>query len=219
VLSADCAFDTRNRNAKLAARSECCKGLKSRERTIIRADTVSKVSTTVSKRVQEGSACTVAAAIAPRDHRNDLYPPAAASKFLELIVTEADQITELLKNAKTIAVVGLSNNPMRAAYGVSAYMQSQGYRIIPVNPEADEVLGEKAYPSVSAIPEPVDVVDIFRRSEFVGPIVDDAMQKGVKNVWMQETVIDEEAAQKARDQGIFVVMDRCILKEHRKRSR
>jgi predicted CoA-binding protein len=134
-------------------------------------------------------------------------------------VSEADQITELLNNAKTIAVVGLSNNPMRAAYGVSAYMQSQGYRIIPVNPEADEVLGEKAYKSLTEVPDPIDVVDIFRRSEFVAPIVDDAINKGVKAVWMQETVVDENAAKKARDKGIFVVMDRCILKEHRKRSR
>jgi len=134
-------------------------------------------------------------------------------------VSEADQITELLKTAKTIAVVGLSNNPMRAAYGVSAYLQSQGYRIIPVNPEADVVLGEKAYKSLSDVPDQIDVVDIFRRSEFVGPIVDEAIQKGAKAVWMQETVVDEQAAQKARDKGMFVVMDRCILKEHRKRSR
>ena len=134
-------------------------------------------------------------------------------------MSEADQISHLLKNAKTIAVVGLSNNPMRAAYGVSAYMQSHGYRIIPVNPDADEVLGEKAYKSLTDVPEPVDVVDIFRRSEFVAPIVDEAIGKGVKAVWMQETVVDEEAAQRARDKGIFVVMDRCILKEHRKRSR
>jgi uncharacterized protein len=133
-------------------------------------------------------------------------------------VSEADQITELLKTAKTIAVVGLSNNPMRAAYGVSAYMQSQGYRIIPVNPEADVVLGEKVYKSLSEVPDKIDIVDIFRRSEFVGPIVDEAIQKGAKAVWMQETVVDEEAAQKARDKGMFVVMDRCILEEHRKRS-
>jgi predicted CoA-binding protein len=133
-------------------------------------------------------------------------------------VSEADQISELLKNAKTIAVVGLSENPMRAAYGVSAYMQSQGYRIIPVNPEADVVLGEKAYKSLNDIPDGVDIVDIFRRSEFVGPIVDEALQKGVKAIWMQETVVNEEAAQKARDKGVFVVMDRCILKEHHKRA-
>ena len=134
-------------------------------------------------------------------------------------MSEADQITELLKTAKTIAVVGLSNNPMRAAYGVSAYLQTQGYRIIPVNPEADVVLGEKAYKSLSDVPDQIDVVDIFRRSEFVGPIVDEAIQKGAKAVWMQETVVDEQAAKKARDKGMFVVMDRCILKEHRKRER
>jgi uncharacterized protein len=133
-------------------------------------------------------------------------------------VSESDQITELLKNAKTIAVVGLTNNPMRAAYGVSAYMKSQGYRIIPVNPDGDEVLGEKAYKSLIEVPDPIDVVDIFRRSEFVGPIVDDALQSGAKAIWMQETVVNEDAAQKARDKGVFVVMDRCILKEHRKRA-
>jgi uncharacterized protein len=142
-----------------------------------------------------------------------------ASKRLGAHMTEADQISDLLNNSKTIAVVGLSENRMRAAYGVSAYMQSQGYRIIPVNPDATEVLGEKAYPSLTAIPDNVDIVDIFRRSEFVAPIVDEAIQKGAKAVWMQETVVNEEAAQKARDKGMFVVMDRCILKEHRKRAR
>jgi uncharacterized protein len=141
-----------------------------------------------------------------------------ASKPLECNVSEADQITELLKSAKNIAVVGLSNNPMRAAFGVSAYLQSQGYRIIPVNPNADVVLGEKAYPSLLDVPHHIDVVDIFRRSEFVEPIVDAAIKKGTRAVWMQETVINEPAAQKARDHGIFVVMDRCILKEHRKRN-
>jgi len=134
-------------------------------------------------------------------------------------VSESEQIADLLKTAKTIAVVGLSSNPMRAAYGVSAYMQSQGYRIIPVNPEADVVLGEKAYKTLSDVPGQIDIVDIFRRSEFVGPIVDEAIKKGAKAVWMQETVVNEEAAQKARDKGIFVVMDRCILKEHRKQKR
>ena len=133
-------------------------------------------------------------------------------------MSEAEQITDLLKSAKTIAVVGLSNNPMRAAYGVSAYMQSQGYRIIPVNPDADVVLGEKAYKSLTEVPGPIDIVDIFRRSEFVGPIVEEAIQKGAKAVWMQETVVDEEAARKARAKGILVVMDRCILKEHRMRN-
>jgi predicted CoA-binding protein len=130
-------------------------------------------------------------------------------------VTEVEQIAELLKAAKTIAVVGISDNPMRPSYGVAAYMQSQGYRIIPVNPDVDSVLGEKAYPSLLDVPGQIDIVDIFRRSEYVQPIVDQAIQKGVLAIWMQETVVEEEAAKKAREQGIVVVMDRCILKEHR----
>jgi uncharacterized protein len=130
-------------------------------------------------------------------------------------VTEVEQIAELLKSARTIAVVGISDNPMRPSYGVAAYMQHQGYRIIPVNPDIDSVLGEKAYASLLDVPDPIDIVDIFRRSEYVSPIVDQAIQKGVSAIWMQETVVDEEAAKKAREQGIIVVMDRCILKEHR----
>lgn len=132
-------------------------------------------------------------------------------------VNESDQITDLLKRARTIAVVGLTKNPMRPAYGVSAYMQSQGYKIVPVNPDGTEVLGEKAYRSLLDIPFEVDLVDVFRRSEFVPDIVDQAIQKKIPAVWMQETVIHEQAAQKARENGMFVVMDRCILKEHRKR--
>ena len=128
------------------------------------------------------------------------------------------QITDLLKSAKTIAVVGISDNPMRASHDVSAYMQSQGYRIIPVNPALDSVLGEKAYPSLLDVPEKIDIVDIFRRSENVPPVVDEAIEKGVRAIWMQETVVNEEAASKARDRGILVVMDRCILKEHRARK-
>lgn len=132
-------------------------------------------------------------------------------------VTETDQITELLKAAKTIAVVGVSPNPMRPSYGVAAYLQHHGYRIIPVNPEIDSVLGEKSYPSLLDIPDRIDIVDIFRRSENVPPIVDQAIEKGIGTIWMQETVIHEEAAQKARNRGIFVVMDHCILKEHSRR--
>lgn len=131
---------------------------------------------------------------------------------------ENDRITELLKNAKNIAVVGLSDNPMRASYGVAAYLQSQGYRIIPINPEVDSVLGEKAYASLAQVPDKIDLVDIFRRSEHVPPVVEEAIQKKIPAVWMQETVIHEEAAKKARDKGIFVVMNRCILKEHRARE-
>jgi uncharacterized protein len=123
---------------------------------------------------------------------------------------------EILRMARTIAVVGLSHKRMRPSYSVSEYMQSAGYRIIPVNPAETEVLGEKAYPDLASIPEPVDVVNVFRRSEFVGPIVDAAIRIGAKAVWMQEGVIDEVAAEKAKAAGLAVVMDRCILKEHRK---
>jgi uncharacterized protein len=134
-------------------------------------------------------------------------------------VTEADQITDLLQRVHTIAVVGISDDPLRASHGVAAYMQMHGYRIIPVNPTIQEALGEKAYPTLLDIPaeEKIDLVDIFRRSEYVPPIVDQAIQRKIPAVWMQETVIHHEAAEKARQAGIFVVMDRCILKEHRAR--
>ncbi len=132
-------------------------------------------------------------------------------------MSEHDPITDLLKQSKTIAVVGLSNSPLRASHGVAAYMQTHGYRIIPVNPLIQESLGEKAYAALSEVPEAIDIVDIFRRSEFVGPIVDEAIRLGVKGIWMQEGVIDEEAAKRARQAGIFVVMDLCILTEHRAR--
>ena len=131
---------------------------------------------------------------------------------------EADRITELLKSAKTIAVVGLSDSPLRTSYGVSQYMQSQGYRIIPVNPAITESLGEKAYASLSEVPEKIDIVNVFRRSEFVPDVVEEAIRLGVPAIWMQEGVVHEEAAEKARQAGIFVVMDRCILKEHLKRA-
>jgi hypothetical protein len=126
----------------------------------------------------------------------------------------ADPIAELLRSAKTIAVVGLSDSPFRPSYDVSAYMQRQGYRIIPVNPQVKEVLGEKAYASLSEVPEKIDIVNIFRRSEFVPEVVDEALTLKVPAIWMQEGVIHEAAAAKARAAGIFVVMDRCILKEH-----
>jgi uncharacterized protein len=132
---------------------------------------------------------------------------------------EADPIAELLKHAKTIAVVGLSSSPLRPSHGVSAYMQTQGYQIIPVNPEIEEALGEKSYPSLREVPGKIDIVNIFRRSEFVGEIVDQAIEKRVPAIWMQEEVINEHAAEKARQAGIFVVMDQCILKEHRARFR
>jgi len=132
---------------------------------------------------------------------------------------QPDPIAELFRTAKTIAVVGLSDSSMRPSHGVSAYMQSQGYRIVPVNPEIRESLGEKSYPSLRDVPEKIDIVNIFRRSEFVGEIVDQAIGLKVPAIWMQEGVINEAAAEKARKAGIFVIMDRCILKEHRARAR
>jgi predicted CoA-binding protein len=123
------------------------------------------------------------------------------------------QIAELLRQAKTIAVVGLSNNRTRASFGVSRFLQRQGYRIIPVNPNETEVLGERAYPSLLDVPEDLDIVDIFRRSEKVPEVVDQALQKGTRCIWMQEGIINHGAAQKAESAGIPVVMNRCILKE------
>lgn len=128
-----------------------------------------------------------------------------------------DEIGKLLKNAKTIAVVGLSDSPMRPSYGVAAYLQAQGYRIIPVNPTIKGALGEKAVASLSQIKEKIDIVDVFRRSEFVPEIVDETIRLKMPAVWLQEDVVHEEAAHKARQAGLFVVMDRCILKEHRAR--
>ena len=109
-----------------------------------------------------------------------------------------DLVEEQLTNSKTIAVVGLSDNPDRPSYGVSRYMQSQGYRIIPVNPMIEEALGEKSYPDLKSVPEPIDMVDIFRRSELVPPVVDEAIEVGAKYIWMQDGVVHEEAAAKAR---------------------
>ena len=130
-----------------------------------------------------------------------------------------DEIGELLKRSKTIAVVGLSNNPLRPSYGVSAYMQTQGYRIVPVNPEIKGSLGERAVASLADVNERIDIVDVFRRPQFVPDLVDEAIRLKLPAIWLQEGVIHEEAAEKARQAGIFVVMDRCILKEHRRRFR
>jgi hypothetical protein len=130
---------------------------------------------------------------------------------------QPDPIADLLKRSKTIAVVGLSNSPLRPSHGVSAYMQTNGYRIIPVNPKIKGALGEKAYPSLLDVPEKIDIVNIFRRPEFVEEVVDQAIRLKVPAIWMQEEVIHEKAAEKARKAGIFVVMDRCILKEHKAR--
>lgn len=130
---------------------------------------------------------------------------------------QSDPIYELLSRAKTIAVVGLSDSPMRPSHGVSAYMQAQGYRIIPVNPRIAEALGEKSYASLPDVPEKIDLVDVFRRPEFVDEIVEQAIRLKVPAIWLQEEVINERAAEAARKAGMFVVMDRCILKEHRAR--
>ena len=128
-------------------------------------------------------------------------------------------IPELLKNSRTIAVVGLSPNPARPSNGVAEYLKRAGYHIIPVNPNETEVLGEKCYASLEDVPEKIDMVDIFRRSEYVPEIIESAIRVGAKSVWMQEGVIHEAAAKRARQAGLEVVMDRCTLKEHRKMIR
>jgi predicted CoA-binding protein len=134
---------------------------------------------------------------------------------------QSDPIYELLSRTKTIAVVGLSENPMRSSHGVSAYMQAAGYKIVPVNPQSAEALGEKSYASLLEMPlevaEKIDLVDVFRRPEFVDEIVEQAIQLKIPAIWLQEGVINERAAEKARKAGMFVVMDRCVLKEHRAR--
>ncbi|MGH9572755.1 MAG: CoA-binding protein [Candidatus Acidiferrales bacterium] len=130
-----------------------------------------------------------------------------------------DAVSEILRTSRMIAVVGLSSKPQRPSHGVSRYMQSAGYRIIPVNPAETEVLGEKSYARLEDIPERIDIVDIFRKSEAVPAIVDAAIRIGARGVWMQEGVIHPEAAEKVRRAGIFVIMNTCILKEHIKRFR
>jgi predicted CoA-binding protein len=127
-----------------------------------------------------------------------------------------NRIADILGAARTIAVVGLSGRRYRPSHGVAEYLQRVGYRIIPVNPNIIEVLGEKSYASLDAVPEPVDIVDIFRRSEHVPEIVEAAIRKGAKTIWMQEGVVHEDAARRAESAGLAVIMDRCILKEHRR---
>lgn len=130
-----------------------------------------------------------------------------------------DAIGELLQSSHTIAVVGLSSNPMRPSHGVAEYLQRAGYRIIPVNPNEAEVLGERAVQRLGEIREKVDIVDVFRRPDFVPEVAEGAITIGAKALWLQEGVIHAEAAKRARDAGLFVVMDRCILKEHARRFR
>lgn len=125
-----------------------------------------------------------------------------------------DPMTDMLKRGRTIAVVGLSSKPHRPSCGVAEYMQSAGYRIIPVNPQETEVLGEKAYARLEDVPVPIDIVNIFRRSEYVSEIVQSAIAVGARSIWMQEGVVDHGAAETARQAGLRVVMDACIMKEH-----
>lgn len=128
-------------------------------------------------------------------------------------------IPDILKSTRTIAVVGISSNPMRPSNGVAEYLKRAGFRIIPVNPKETEVLGEKCYARLEDVSEKIDMVDIFRRSEYVPEIVESAIRVGARTVWMQEGVIHEAAAERARQAGLDVVMDRCTLKEHRKLTR
>lgn len=130
----------------------------------------------------------------------------------------SDIVEKILRESKTIAVVGISDKPDRPSLRVASYLQHQGYRIIPVNPRLEEVLGEKAYPDLASIPEEIDVVDIFRKSDDVPPIIDAAIEKGAKAVWMQETVVNNAAAEKALDSGLDVIMDLCMLKEHQRHA-
>ena len=134
-------------------------------------------------------------------------------------VDDSDKVRRILKTCRTIAVVGLSAQWHRPSFFAAKYMQQHGYRIVPVNPGINGALGEKSYPTLLDVPEKIDIVNIFRRPEFVPEIVDQAIQLGVPCIWMQEEVEHQAAAEKARKAGIFVVMNQCILKEHRKRHR
>jgi predicted CoA-binding protein len=136
-----------------------------------------------------------------------------------MALSSSDLIDRILKSSRTIAVVGLSPNPFRPSHGVARYLQRAGYRIIPVNPTVDEVLGLKSYPSLRDIGEPVDLVDIFRRSELVAPVVDDAIAIQARAIWMQDGVVDQASAERARLVGIDVVMDDCVMRQHSSRSR
>lgn len=132
-------------------------------------------------------------------------------------IADTSTIARILHNCRTIAVVGLSSDPHRPSHGVASYMQRHGYRIIPVNPNETEVVGEQAYDSLAEVPERIDLVNVFRRSDEAGKAVDEAIAVGATAVWLQEGVIDHAAAQRALDAGLLVVMDRCWLKEHMRR--
>lgn len=134
-------------------------------------------------------------------------------------INSQEAIGRILDECRTIAVVGLSSNPSRASHNVAAYMQQQGYKVIPVNPNEKEVLGQTAYASLEEVSGPIDLVDIFRRSEDAGAIVDEAIKIGAKGVWLQEGVVDQSAAERAAAAGLLVVMNRCWLKEHMRLNR
>ena len=131
-----------------------------------------------------------------------------------MAINSHETIRRILEECRTIAVVGLSSDPSRASHGVAGYMRRQGYKVIAVNPNETEVFGEKSYPELAAVPEKIDLVDVFRRSDEAGKAVDEAIAMRAKAVWLQEGVIDRDAAQRALDAGLLVVMDRCWLKEH-----
>jgi predicted CoA-binding protein len=150
---------------------------------------------------------------------NEGAPPDRPQRGAQKAQPVGDPMTEILKTSRNIAVVGLSSKHFRPSYGVAEYLQSVGYRIFPVNPREKEVLGERSYARLEDIPEKIDIVDVFRRSEFASEVVESAIAIGARAVWMQEGVIHSEAAERARRAGLFVVMDSCILKEHVKRFR
>jgi predicted CoA-binding protein len=143
--------------------------------------------------------------------------PACALRLQPDAAQEANAITKLLADSHVVAVVGLSSRTSRASNSVAQYLKSVGYRIVPVNPAEAEVLGERAYATLEDVAEKIDIVDIFRRPEFVPEIVESAIRVGAKAVWMQEGVVNEPAAERARKAGLVVVMDRCMHKEHAKR--
>ena len=131
-------------------------------------------------------------------------------------MNDDQMMKNILQSAKTIASVGLSSNPAKESFGIAAYLKGQGYRVIPVNPTTAEVFGETSYPDLESVPENIDVVQVFRKPEDVPPVVDSAIKVGAKVVWMQEGIVNEEAAQKAREAGLQVVMDACMRVTHRR---
>lgn len=141
-------------------------------------------------------------------------PPIDSNRKLAMSINSQETIRRILDECRTIAVVGLSSNPSRASNSVAGYMRRSGYHVIPVNPNETSVFGETSYPDLSTVPDKIDLVDIFRRSDEAGTAVDQAIAIGAKAVWLQEGVIDRDAAQRALDAGLLVVMDRCWLKEH-----